>query len=72
LKGPAKGASASNREGRGGWLDLLFFPNGFDQTFAKLGEVVKNRLSHRANALAKPSGGSIQPGWDGKAGKPSG
>jgi XTP/dITP diphosphohydrolase len=33
--------------------DPLFFPEGFDQTYAELGEEVKNRLSHRARALAK-------------------
>jgi XTP/dITP diphosphohydrolase len=33
--------------------DPLFVPDGFDQTFAELGEDVKNRLSHRAKALEK-------------------
>jgi XTP/dITP diphosphohydrolase len=33
--------------------DPLFVPDGFDQTFAELGDDVKNRLSHRAKALAK-------------------
>ena len=33
--------------------DPLFVPNGFEQTFAELGDEVKNRLSHRAKALAK-------------------
>jgi XTP/dITP diphosphohydrolase len=33
--------------------DPLFVPVGFDQTFAELGEGVKNHLSHRAKALAK-------------------
>jgi XTP/dITP diphosphohydrolase len=33
--------------------DPLFVPEGYDQTFAELGEDVKNRLSHRAKALAK-------------------
>jgi len=33
--------------------DPLFLPDGFDQTFAELGEDVKNRLSHRARALEK-------------------
>jgi XTP/dITP diphosphohydrolase len=31
--------------------DPLFVPSGFEQTFAELGEDVKNRLSHRAGAL---------------------
>ena len=33
--------------------DPLFVPVGFEQTFAELGENVKNQLSHRAKALAK-------------------
>jgi len=33
--------------------DPLFVPDGFEQTFAELGEEVKNRLSHRARALQK-------------------
>jgi XTP/dITP diphosphohydrolase len=39
--------------GRGGFgYDPLFEPDGFHQSFAELGEDVKNRLSHRARALA--------------------
>jgi XTP/dITP diphosphohydrolase len=33
--------------------DPLFVPVGFEQTFAELGEDVKNKLSHRAKALDK-------------------
>ena len=33
--------------------DPLFVPAGFEQTFAELGEGVKNQLSHRAKALGK-------------------
>jgi XTP/dITP diphosphohydrolase len=41
-------------QGKGGFgYDPLFIPNGFEQSFAELGEDVKNRLSHRAKALAK-------------------
>lgn len=32
--------------------DPLFQPEGFPETFAQLGEAVKNRISHRARALA--------------------
>jgi XTP/dITP diphosphohydrolase len=28
-------------------------PDGFEQTFAELGQDVKNKLSHRARALTK-------------------
>lgn len=33
--------------------DPLFLPDGHQQTFAELGEEIKNQLSHRAKALAK-------------------
>ncbi len=33
--------------------DPLFVPEGYEQTFAELGDEVKNQLSHRAQALAK-------------------
>lgn len=33
--------------------DPLFIPEGFEQTFAELGEDVKNKISHRAQALLK-------------------
>jgi XTP/dITP diphosphohydrolase len=40
--------------GPGGFgYDPLFVPNGYQQSFAELGEDVKNRLSHRAQALTK-------------------
>jgi XTP/dITP diphosphohydrolase len=40
--------------GQGGFgYDPLFVPDGFTQSFAELGEDVKNKLSHRAKALAK-------------------
>ncbi len=40
--------------GAGGFgYDPLFIPDGFEESFAELGEEVKNRLSHRAKALGK-------------------
>ena len=33
--------------------DALFVPNGYTQTFAELGEDVKNQISHRAQAMKK-------------------
>jgi XTP/dITP diphosphohydrolase len=38
---------------KGFGYDPLFTPVGFEQTFAALGEKVKNKLSHRAKALEK-------------------
>ena len=40
--------------------DPLFGPDGFTQTFAELGDDVKNKLSHRAKALAKLRGFFIE------------
>jgi XTP/dITP diphosphohydrolase len=40
--------------GAGGFgYDPLFVPQGFERSFAELGEDVKNQISHRARALAK-------------------
>lgn len=41
------------RGGAGFGYDPLFIPEGYELTFAELGEEVKNALSHRARALAK-------------------
>jgi XTP/dITP diphosphohydrolase len=52
--GVCEGQIGFASRGRGGFgYDPLFIPNGFEQTFAELGEEVKNRLSHRARALLK-------------------
>jgi XTP/dITP diphosphohydrolase len=41
------------RGGAGFGYDPLFIPDGYEATFAELGEEVKNTLSHRAIALMK-------------------
>ncbi len=43
--------SASGAKGFG--YDPLFVPDGYGETFAELGEAVKNAVSHRARALAE-------------------
>jgi XTP/dITP diphosphohydrolase len=52
--GACEGKIMSSPSGHGGFgYDPLFVPDGFTQSFAELGEDVKNQLSHRAQALAK-------------------
>jgi XTP/dITP diphosphohydrolase len=57
FEGTCKGRIGFAPGGQGGFgYDPLFMPEGFDRTFAELGEEVKNRLSHRARALEKLKG----------------
>ena len=52
--GACEGKILFEPRGQNGFgYDPLFVPDGFTQTFAELGEDVKNKLSHRAKALAK-------------------
>ena len=54
LEGVCEGQIGFEPRGQGGFgYDPLFIPTGFTQTFAELGGEIKNRLSHRAKALAK-------------------
>ncbi|HTB85569.1 MAG TPA: non-canonical purine NTP pyrophosphatase [Candidatus Sulfotelmatobacter sp.] len=52
--GACEGKIIFSAAGAGGFgYDPLFVPDGFTQTFAELGDDVKNQISHRSKALAK-------------------
>jgi len=52
--GAVEGHIIHQLHGQGGFgYDPLFMPDGFTQTFAELGEDIKNGFSHRARALEK-------------------
>jgi XTP/dITP diphosphohydrolase len=52
FEGKCEGRIAFEPSGGGGFgYDPLFVPNGFRESFAELGEAIKNGLSHRAKAL---------------------
>ncbi len=54
LEGICEGHIALEKQGTGGFgYDPVFIPEGFDQSFAELGDAVKNRISHRAIATEK-------------------
>jgi XTP/dITP diphosphohydrolase len=52
FSGACEGRITDSPSGKGGFgYDPLFIPQGYDASFAELGEEIKNRLSHRAKAL---------------------
>jgi XTP/dITP diphosphohydrolase len=54
FEGACEGRIAFSFSGAGGFgYDPLFVPEGCAQSFAELGEEIKNKISHRARALAK-------------------
>ena len=53
FEGACEGRIGFELRGQGGFgYDPLFTPKGYERTFGELPELVKNRLSHRARALA--------------------
>jgi XTP/dITP diphosphohydrolase len=54
FEGACEGRIDFAPRGMGGFgYDPLFIPSGFEQSFAELGEDIKNRLSHRSKALGR-------------------
>ena len=54
FEGIVRGSIIEERRGEGGFgYDPIFMPEGYDKTFAELGSEVKNRISHRAQAVEK-------------------
>ncbi|MBQ1580446.1 MAG: non-canonical purine NTP pyrophosphatase, partial [Firmicutes bacterium] len=48
------GHIAFEEQGEGGFgYDKVFVPEGYDESFASLGVDVKNKIGHRARALAR-------------------
>jgi len=56
VKGTCEGIIIDELRGAHGFgYDPLFIPDGYSETFAELPAEVKNKISHRANALNKAS-----------------
>lgn len=52
--GEVVGAIAHEKHGAEGFgYDPIFVPDGYEKSFAELGEGVKNQISHRARAVSK-------------------
>lgn len=54
MEGICRGKITLEKAGAGGFgYDPVFIPDGYDQTFAELGDDIKNTISHRAKAMEK-------------------
>ena len=53
FEGIVRGEILRERKGNSGFgYDPVFRPEGYDKTFAELGNEIKNKISHRARAVA--------------------
>ena len=54
FEGVIKGEIIKEKRGNSGFgYDPVFIPEGYDRTFAELGNEIKNQISHRALAVNK-------------------
>lgn len=54
FEGRINGTIAEKPQGNNGFgYDPIFIPDGYQQTFAELGDDIKNKISHRSRALEK-------------------
>lgn len=54
FEGVVKGKIETEKKGNNGFgYDPIFTPDGYTQTFAELGDQIKNKISHRAEAVHK-------------------
>lgn len=54
FEGEVRGHISTEKHGTGGFgYDPIFVPEGYDKSFAELGETIKNQISHRAKAVRK-------------------
>lgn len=54
FEGIVEGHISTERQGNDGFgYDPIFVPEGYEKSFAALGETIKNHISHRARAVKK-------------------
>ena len=54
FEGTIYGNITKEKHGKSGFgYDPIFKPEGYEQTFAEMGEEIKNKISHRAIAVQK-------------------